>query len=76
MFKQGKIDKWRIGLYVICKNYEKWIVFERFCILSDGNLYKFKLNIIVMIGLIYFQCLIFVNDFGEGERNLCKWVLN
>lgn len=74
--KQGKIDKWRIGLHVICKNHEKWTASERSRILSDGNLHKFKLNIIVTTGSIYFQRLIFVNDSGEGERNSRKRASN
>lgn len=48
--KHGEIDKWRIGLHVIYENHEKWTAFERSRILSDGNLHKFKLTIIVTTG--------------------------
>lgn len=53
--KHGEIDKWRIGLHVICKNHEKWTASERSRILSDGNLHKFKLTIIVTTGSNDFQ---------------------
>lgn len=48
----------------------KWTASERFRILSDENLHKFKLTIIVTTGLIDIQRSVFTRNFLLMAREL------